>query len=64
MQIEGKAYEVKPPRREGKLNVGDRVHHEKFGAGTIRRIDHEKLDIFFDKAGLKKVMENFVSPAE
>jgi DNA helicase-2/ATP-dependent DNA helicase PcrA len=64
VQIEGKAYEVKPQRREGQLNVGDRVAHEKFGLGTIRRIDHDKLDIFFDKAGLKKVMENFVRPAE
>lgn len=61
IQIEGKAYEIKPPKREGQLNVGDRVHHEKFGTGTIRRIDHDKLDIFFDKAGLKKVMENFVT---
>lgn len=45
------------------LNVGDRITHEKFGAGTVRRIDHDKLDIFFDKAGLKKVMANFVRKA-
>jgi DNA helicase-2/ATP-dependent DNA helicase PcrA len=64
VQIEGKAYEVKPARREGQLNVGDRITHEKFGAGTVRRIDHDKLDIAFDKAGLKKVMENFVRKAE
>ena len=64
VEIEGKAYEIKPPRREGKLNIGDRVRHEKFGLGTIRRIEHEKLDIFFDKAGLKKVMENFVTAAD
>jgi DNA helicase-2/ATP-dependent DNA helicase PcrA len=61
-EIEGKAYEVKPHRREGKLNVGDRVFHEKFGNGTVRRVDHDKLEIAFDKAGLKKVMENFVRP--
>ena len=64
VQIEGKAYEIKMPKREDGFNVGDRVTHEKFGAGTIRRIDHDKLDIFFDKAGLKKVMENFVKAAE
>ncbi len=64
VQIEGKAYEIKPVRREDGFNIGDRVTHEKFGAGTIRRIDHDKLDIFFDKAGLKKVMENFVKAAE
>ena len=60
MQIEGKAYEVKPARREGGLNIGDRVFHDKFGPGTIKRIDHDKLEIAFDKAGLKKVMESFV----
>jgi DNA helicase-2/ATP-dependent DNA helicase PcrA len=64
-QIEGAAREVYPeatrsPKREGKLNVGDRVFHEKFGPGTIRRVDHDKLEIAFDKAGLKKVMETFV----
>jgi len=62
-QIEGKAYEVKPPRREGKLNIGDRVFHDKFGTGTVKRIDHDKLEIAFDKAGLKKVMESFVKAA-
>jgi len=43
--------------------IGDRVFHEKFGPGTIRRIDHDKLEIVFDKAGVKKVMENFVQAA-
>ncbi|HEU0117329.1 MAG TPA: UvrD-helicase domain-containing protein [Alphaproteobacteria bacterium] len=62
-QIEGKAQVVATPKREGKLNIGDRVFHEKFGTGTIKRIDHDKLEIAFDKAGLKKVMENFVRPA-
>jgi len=64
VQIEGRAYEIKTPRREGQLNVGDRVTHDKFGIGTIRRIDHDKLDIAFDKAGLKKVMLGFVRAAE
>ena len=59
-QIEGKAYTLTAPKREGSLNIGDRVFHEKFGTGTVRRIDHDKLEIAFDKAGLKKVMENFV----
>ncbi|MDD3288516.1 MAG: UvrD-helicase domain-containing protein [Alphaproteobacteria bacterium] len=58
--IEGKAKSIAAPRREGELNVGDRVVHEKFGAGTIRRIDHDKLEISFDKGGMKKVMRGFV----
>ena len=62
--IEGTATVVQSPKREGKLNVGDRVMHEKFGTGTIRRIDHDKLDVAFDKAGTKKILENFVKLAE
>ncbi len=62
-QIEGRAYEIKAPKREGALNIGDRVFHEKFGIGTVKRIDHDKLEISFDKAGLKKVMGSFVRPA-
>lgn len=63
LQIEGKAHEIKPARREGKCNVGDRVFHEKFGTGTVRRVEHDKLEIAFDKAGIKKVMEGFVRAA-
>ena len=59
-QIEGQAYVVTPPPRPDKLNIGDRVFHEKFGPGSVRRIDHDKVEITFDKAGVKKVMENFV----
>jgi DNA helicase-2/ATP-dependent DNA helicase PcrA len=59
-QIEGIAQVIKTPRREDGFNVGDRVFHEKFGNGTVRRVDHDKLEIAFDKAGLKKVMGSFV----
>lgn len=62
-QIEGKAREIAAPRREGKINIGDRVVHATFGVGSVRRIDHDKLEIAFDKGGLKKVMESFVKPA-
>ena len=79
-QIEGRATVVENPaqsrlreaqssraqsyHREGKLNVGDRVSHEKFGSGTIRRIDHDKLEVSFDRAGIKKVLESFVKAAQ
>ncbi|MFA6280535.1 MAG: UvrD-helicase domain-containing protein [Bdellovibrionales bacterium] len=62
-QIEGKAREIAAPRREGRLNVGDRITHGTFGLGTVRRVDGDKLEIAFDKAGLKKVMESFVKAA-
>ncbi len=45
------------------LKKGDRVFHQKFGYGRIVSIDANKLEIAFDKAGLKKVLDNFVDPA-
>ncbi|MGE0109774.1 MAG: hypothetical protein AB7S81_08460, partial [Bdellovibrionales bacterium] len=40
---------------------GMRVAHAKFGAGTIIRIEGDKLEISFDDAGRKKVIDRFVS---
>ena len=39
---------------------GDRVFHQKFGMGTVKRSDGDKLEIAFDKAGEKKVISRFV----
>ena len=39
---------------------GDRVFHQKFGMGTVRQADGDKLEIAFDKAGDKKVISRFV----
>ena len=62
LQIEGRVRELQAPHREGRVNVGDRVIHDSFGTGTVRKVDHDKLEIMFDKRGLKKVMESFVKP--
>ncbi|MDH3262484.1 MAG: DNA helicase II, partial [Paracoccaceae bacterium] len=43
---------------------GDRVFHQKFGYGTVTGIEGDKLDIAFDKAGLKKVVARFLVAAE
>jgi len=43
--------------------IGERVFHQKFGYGQIEDIDGNKLDINFDKAGTKKVLDSFVDPA-
>lgn len=45
---------------KGGLNAGDRVHHEKFGMGSVIHVDGQKLDVKFDHAGLKRVMDSFV----
>ena len=43
------------------LSVGLRVFHQKFGYGTIEEIEGNKLEIEFEKAGRKRVMDSFVS---
>jgi len=43
---------------------GDRVFHQKFGYGRVVLVDGDKLEIDFDKAGSKKVIESFVVPAD
>ena len=44
------------------LAAGARVFHQKFGYGTVRKVDGERLTIGFDQAGDKKVMASFVVP--
>jgi DNA helicase-2/ATP-dependent DNA helicase PcrA len=50
-------------RRVGGFSPGDRVFHQKFGYGTVLGVEDNKLDIDFDKAGEKKVMDAFVERA-
>ena len=42
---------------------GDRVFHQKFGYGEVLAIEGDKLEIAFDKAGIKHVVAGFISPA-
>ena len=44
--------------------IGERVFHQKFGYGLIEDTDGNKLEIAFDKAGTKKVLDSFVVPAD
>jgi DNA helicase-2/ATP-dependent DNA helicase PcrA len=48
---------------EREYNRGDRVFHDKFGTGTIVNIEGSKLDIQFDKAGHKRVLDSFIVKA-
>jgi DNA helicase-2/ATP-dependent DNA helicase PcrA len=43
------------------LSVGQRVFHQKFGYGEIAEIEGNKLEIDFEVAGRKRVMDSFVS---
>ena len=43
-----------------RYGTGERVFHQKFGYGRIVSVEGNKLLINFDKAGSKRVMDNFV----
>ena len=51
------------PRAPGAFAVGARVFHRWFGYGAVRSVDGDKLEIVFEKAGVKKVVDSFVNPA-
>ena len=51
------------PRSAHRLEVGQRIFHEKFGYGQVLAVEGNKLEIAFDKAGTKKVIDSFVAPA-
>ncbi len=42
------------------IAIGMRVFHEKFGYGEIIDIDGNKLEVEFDQAGSKRVLDSFV----
>jgi len=45
------------------LAIGMRVFHEKFGYGNIADIDGNKLEVEFEQAGTKRVLDSFVKLA-
>ncbi|MEM8626545.1 MAG: 3'-5' exonuclease, partial [Pseudomonadota bacterium] len=46
-----------------KYTLGDRVHHRKFGDGTVSDVDGNKLVIDFDDGSHKRVVDSFLSRA-
>jgi DNA helicase-2/ATP-dependent DNA helicase PcrA len=62
--IEAGAWETQArPAREAALAVGDRVFHQKFGYGRVTLVDGEKVDVSFEKAGEKKLLDRFLEKA-
>jgi DNA helicase-2/ATP-dependent DNA helicase PcrA len=59
----GRLQEDAAPILTSSVAPGTRIFHQKFGYGTVRSNDGGKLEIDFEKAGTKKVMESFVEPA-
>ena len=59
--IDTGAWEVQArPVKPGGFAVGSRVFHQKFGYGRVTGVDDDKLDIAFEKAGQKRVLDRFV----
>ena len=51
------------PAREAALPVGSRVFHQKFGYGVVTSAEDDRLDIEFEQAGAKRVLDRFVEKA-
>ncbi len=48
------------PARIDAICVGTRVFHQKYGYGTVKAAEQDRLDVAFDKAGAKRVLDRFV----
>jgi DNA helicase-2/ATP-dependent DNA helicase PcrA len=60
--VESRAAAVSLGNKGGRdLSVGQRVFHQKFGYGAIAEIEGNKLEIDFEAAGRKRVMDSFVT---
>lgn len=48
------------PSSNSKFKKGEKIFHQKFGYGHIQLIDGNKCTVAFEKAGTKKVLDNFL----
>ena len=62
-EIEGRVTRKTPIKKTSDYKIGDRIFHQKFGYGDVVMADGDKLDVEFDKAGSKKVLDGFVERA-
>ena len=46
------------------FEMGERVFHQKFGYGAITGIEGDKLEVAFEKAGVKKIVARFLVGAD
>jgi len=62
--IEAQAYAVQTSDPSAtQFARGERIFHQKFGYGRITQVEGNKLTVDFDKAGEKKVIDQFVQRA-
>ncbi|MEX0351512.1 MAG: ATP-dependent helicase [Paracoccaceae bacterium] len=46
------------------FTLGERVFHQKFGYGAVIGIEGDKVEVDFEKAGLKKVVARFLNASD
>jgi hypothetical protein len=52
------SYQTNAPTQQT-WSIGDRLHHEVFGYGDVRKVvDHMIIEVYFETLGLKKLMGN------
>jgi len=62
--IEAQAYAIQTSDPSAtQFARGERIFHQKFGYGIINAVEGNKLTVDFDKAGEKKVIDQFVQRA-
>ncbi len=61
--LEDIPFEVTDVGPAARYEVGQRVFHQKFGYGRVESVDGAKLEVAFEKSGLKRVMDSFVDEA-
>ncbi|HEX8654561.1 MAG TPA: UvrD-helicase domain-containing protein [Allosphingosinicella sp.] len=62
MDVKASAISLGNPGRTD-IALGQRVFHSKFGYGTVAEIEGNKLEIDFEQAGRKRVLDSFVTPS-
>ncbi len=61
--VEAGAWEVSErPGRADRIPLGARVFHQKFGYGTVKGVDDDRLDVEFS-TGMKRILDRFVERA-
>src|SRR5206468_3027365 len=57
-------WEAKPrAARADAIPVGARVFHQKFGYGQVIDVEDDRLEVLFEKAGQKRLLDRFVELA-
>ena len=51
------------PARSDAIPVGARVFHQKFGYGQVLQVDDDRIEVLFEKAGQKRLLDRFVELA-